>query len=89
MDFMMEIILDILLDGSLELLTEKKLPTVLRLIAGLILGFVYGGLAYLGVSLTVSGIQKADPGLVFCGIVLVGIVAIFALFMIRKLRNRS
>lgn len=56
MDFVVELIMEILLEGTVEVCVtkSKKVPIVLRFLAGLILGALYGGifmaLFYVGVS---------------------------------------
>ena len=56
MDFVVELITEILLEGTVEVCVtkSKKVPIVLRFLAGLILGALYGGifmaLFYVGVS---------------------------------------
>ncbi len=88
MDLLLEIIADILLDGSLEIFTDKKMPMWLRIIAGSILAVVYGGLTVLGIILTVSGIRNADVALILLGLCLSGLMVAFAIMLYRKLRKR-
>ncbi len=87
MDFILELIAEILLDGSMEVFTDKKLPMALRIIAGIILATVYGGLALVGVMLTVSGIKDADGPLILCGSVLIVFTAVFGIMLYRKIHK--
>lgn len=54
MDFIMEFLLEIILDGALESITEKKIPLLIRIFAALILLVFYlgfgGCLLYIGIS---------------------------------------
>ena len=66
MDFIMELLVEIILDGTIEVCNTKtkSVPVFLRVLAGLIVGAFYGGLfmvfLYLGIanrSLVVIGIS--------------------------------
>ncbi len=89
MELLLEIIMDLLLDGSFEIVTEKKVPMVLRVIAGMILAVVYGGLAYLGVMLMLSGFASADVPLILCGVILASLIVILGIGFARKWHNRD
>lgn len=60
MDFILELIAEIILEGTLEVCTtkSKKVPMVLRFFAGLILGVVYGGIF---IGLLYVGIANNEP----------------------------
>ncbi len=59
MEFILELIAEIIFEGTVELSTNKKVPWPLRILACLILLVVYGGLllllGYVGVSLIQEG----------------------------------
>ncbi len=88
MELILEILAEVLLDGSLEIVTEKKLPMWLRFVAGTILSVVYGGLMIVGVLLTISGIERADVLLMVVGVSLAGLMVSFGVMLYRKLRHR-
>lgn len=54
MDFIMELLLEIILDGALESITERKIPLLIRIFAALVLLVFYlgfgGCLLYIGIS---------------------------------------
>ncbi len=85
----MEAILDLILEGSLEIFGNRKMPLVLRILAGTILIMVYGGLAALGVMLTLSGIQNSEVPLILCGLFLVALVVGFGVMLVRKWHKRT
>ena len=78
MDFIVELLMEIILDGTLEVSTmkSKKVPLVVRLLAGIVVLGLYGGLlmAFLYV-----GIHNQSP--VFIGISLVLMIVIIAFFV--------
>lgn len=66
MEFIMELLLEIILDGTVEvcITKSKRVPVLLRILAGLVVGAFYGGLfmafLYVGIanrSLVVIGIS--------------------------------
>lgn len=71
MDFIIEILLEIILDGALESVTEKKIPLLIRIFAALVLLVFY--LAFGGCLLYIGIAEKSG--------VITGI-AIFLFFMI-------
>ena len=54
MELILEILFDLIVEGSLEAVGEKKVPLVLRILAAAVLLVVFGGLVgvllYLGIS---------------------------------------
>ncbi len=54
MEIILEILFDLIVDGSLEAVGEKKVPLFLRILAAIILFVVFGGLVgvllYIGIS---------------------------------------
>ncbi len=87
MELILEILFEIILDGSLELAGAKKVPMVLRILATAILIAVYGGLLALGVLLTCSGIEKTDWMLAAVGLLLVLLISFFGVKLIKKYQN--
>ncbi len=62
-----EILFEIIVEGSLEASRDKKVPLWIRIIAGLILIAVYGGLVGF---LIYEGIRSVNWGLLVIGIAL-------------------
>ena len=62
-----EILFEIIVEGSLEASCDKKVPLWIRIIAGLILIAVYGGLVGF---LIYEGIRSVNRGLLVIGIAL-------------------
>lgn len=54
MDFILEIIFEILIEGCFEITEQKKAPIILRFICGLIVGLIYGGLIGLFLFLSIK-----------------------------------
>jgi hypothetical protein len=54
MELILEILFDLIVEGSVEAVGEKKVPLVLRILAALVLIVVFGGLVgvllYIGIS---------------------------------------
>ena len=67
MEVLFEILFEIIVEGSLEASRDKKVPLWIRIIAGLILIAVYGGLVGF---LIYEGIRSVNRGLLVIGIAL-------------------
>ena len=67
MEVLFEILFEIIVEGSLEASCDKKVPLWIRIIAGLILIAVYGGLVGF---LIYEGIRSVNWGLLVIGIAL-------------------
>ena len=67
MEVLFEILFEIIVEGSLEASCDKKVPLWIRIIAGLILIAVYGGLVGF---LIYEGIRSVNRGLLVIGIAL-------------------
>ncbi len=87
MDIVLEILFEIILDGSLELIGTKKVPLLIRILAALVLLVVYGGLFVLGIQLLVSGIQKKEWILCIVSAIILLIVVGFGVMIVRKYRS--
>ena len=67
MDMILEFLFEIIIDGSLELVTHKKVPLIIRIFAGILVLAVYGGLIGL---CFFFGIQNSQPILIVIGIII-------------------
>ena len=63
-EFIFEFILELVLDGSIEVLGEKKVPLALRVAAGIIVGIVYVGIVAL---LLFEGISEKNWAIAVLG----------------------
>lgn len=88
MDFILELLFEIILDGSIELCeTEsKKVPGVLRLLAGLIVGAVYVGLLILFLWV---GITDRSPVMLGMAVVFLIVTVAFGVKFYRAFRKRK
>lgn len=77
MDMILEFLFEIIIEGSLELVTHKKVPLIIRIFAGILVLAVYGGLIGL---CFFFGIQNSQPILIVIGI----IILLFAFLAINK-----
>ncbi len=77
MEFLFDIIFEIIVEGSLELSTTKKVPTILRILAAIVFIAIYGGLIAL---FFFFGIKNRQPLLILLGI---GVSAL-VVFAVRK-----
>ncbi len=75
MDFVLELLLDIILDGCIEAAEEKKVPVILRIICAALLILFYCGL--IGILLFVA--IKNKSGAIFFITVLIALIFLFAL----------
>lgn len=82
MDLILEVLFEIIIEGSLELVSHKKVPLISRIIAGIIVLAVYGGLIGL---FFFFGIQNSQPILIVIGIIIL-LITIFAIK--KKIKER-
>ncbi len=69
MELLIEILLDLILEGSAEVSTSKKAPMWLKAIARLILGIAFTGLIILAITMFVNGWKDQNIALtIFAGI---------------------
>lgn len=67
MDIILEFLFEVIVDGSFELVTHKKVPLIIRIIAGIFVFAVYGGLIGLCFFL---GIKNSQIVLIALGIII-------------------
>ncbi len=73
----------------MELLPNRKVPMALRILAGLIVAVIYGGLILLGILLMVNGIEAQDWLLCAVGTVLWVLIAVVGIAAWRKMDKES
>ena len=84
MEFIFEFIFDLIVEGSVEVLGEKKVPVFLRILAGIIVILVYGGIVGLIVYL---GISDKNWGLLVIGAALIVLFTIYIWKTVKKHRS--
>ncbi len=87
MEWIIEFVLELILDGSMEVLGAKRAPVWIRALAGIVLLIVYGGLLTVGACLMISGIKHADWAQVAVGGVLTVLVIGFAVYLAKSRRK--
>ena len=85
MEMLFEILFGIIVEGSLEASADKKVPLWIRIITGLILIVVYGGLVGF---LLYEGIRSMNWGLLAIGIALLAFFAFGFRRIYRRRRDR-
>ena len=66
MDFILEIIFDLIVEGSIGAVGDKKVPILFRILAAVLLIVVFGGIV--GVCIFI-GINEIDPVPIILGVV--------------------
>lgn len=89
MEFIFELIFEIIFEGTLELSTNQKVPFILRLLAGLLIGAIYAGIIILFFTIAMEVIKDGNTA---GGVVIIVIDVFFAVMcawgFIRKYRQR-
>lgn len=84
MEFLMELIIDIILEGTIQIGTSRKVPVGFRILAIAILTFVYVGFVVMLATFAVNLWKDGSIG----GAVVVGVidlvVAVFIIWGVRK-----
>lgn len=73
MDFVFELLVEIILEGCIGVAEEKKVPLILRILCVLLLVVFYGG--FIGILLSIA-ISEQSVAMIF----ITGIVALIILF---------
>lgn len=81
MEIIFEILFEIIVDGSLNTVSDKKIPLPLRILAAIVLLIVYGGLVYLCLF---WGIHNKSFILMIVGL---GLLIFFSLAFIKTYKN--
>lgn len=84
MEFILELLFDIIVEGSFELVSAKKIPTILRFLAGLVCCVVLVGLlvVFIGVSIGQFQDGNAGAGAVFAAMSIGYVILVF--YVLRK-----
>jgi len=76
MEFIFEILFELIIEGSIGAVGDKKVPPVLRVLAAVILIVVFGGLVG---TLIYIGIDEKNLPIFICGVT-VGIIVLVAVW---------
>lgn len=86
LDFILEIIFEILIEGCFEIAGKKKHSIILRFICGLIIGLIYGGLICLFLFLSIQN-KSILLFIITCFIALIFIYAFICKY--KKIKNKN
>lgn len=86
MDFVLEFLFEIILEGCLEITEEKKVPLILRILCAVILVIVYGGMV--GILLYV-GISNQSLLLLFIAVFVASIIPIAFVYKFKKIKKNK
>ncbi len=84
-EFLVELVLDILFEGGMELSADKKLPKWVRIVAGIVLLIVFSGIVGIFLYIAYEALQEGDTVasvVSFC--IAVGLVIFFVWGFISK-----
>lgn len=84
MEFLIELIFDIIFEGSLELSTSRRVPLPLRIFAALILLIVYGGIVVILGLLGVDALRGGKTHIAFFFFVVDLFIIFLAVWAVRK-----
>jgi hypothetical protein len=76
MEFIFGILFELIIEGSIGAVGDKKVPLVLRILAAVILIVVFGGLVGI---LIYIGIDEKNLPIFFCGVT-VGVIVVLAVW---------
>lgn len=89
MDFLLELLFEIILEGTLELGTNRKIPLVLRILALLVILALFGGITVL---ILFAGYQAIKEHNTLAGVFLLIVGFLMALgsihMIIKRIRQR-
>lgn len=83
MEFILELLFEIIIEGSWELVTNKKVPIPLRILAVLVFVGIYGGLIVVFILLGLDA-MKTKPVLGWLLIIIAVLLVVGVVYMIRK-----
>ncbi len=85
MDLLLEIIVEIILEGAMEASSSKKVPLPARIFLAVVL---FGLYAFISGVLVVVGLQNDSPLIVVIGILLFVFFTVGILFKVWKIKKR-
>ncbi|SEG28062.1 hypothetical protein SAMN04487934_11361 [Eubacterium ruminantium] len=85
MDIIFEILFDLIMEGSIGAVGDKKVPLALRIIAAVIVTVIYGGLVGVFIYL---GIVEKNILIILCGVAIAVIVIFEVMRTVKKHRGK-
>lgn len=89
MEFLLELLFEIILEGTLELGTSRRVPVVIWILALLLILALFGGVAIL---IVIAGIHVLKQGDTLVGVLLLAAALLMALgsiyMVVKKIRRR-
>lgn len=90
MEFLLELLFEIILEGTLELGTSRRVPVVIRILALLLILALFGGVTIL---IVIAGIYVLKQGDTLVGVLLLAASLLMALgsiyMVVKKIRRRQ
>lgn len=88
MEFIMELLIEIILEGTVEvsMTKSKKVPIVLRFLAGLIVGVLFGGIF---IGLLYAGINNRSPLMIGIAILFLILTMVFFIKTYRTVNKKK
>lgn len=90
MEFLLELLFEIILEGTLELGTSRRVPVVVRILALLLILALFGGVTIL---IVIAGIHVLKQGDTLVGALLLAASLLMALgsiyMVVKKIRRRQ
>ena len=80
MEMFLEFIFDVVVEGCLNLISNKKIPFLLRVLMGMVLGIVFGGIFLLLVALMFLSLRSHDYLISF---ILLFVVLVYSFFIFK------
>lgn len=74
MEFLLELLFDIIVEGSIELGSSKKVPMPLRILAFCIVFLIFGGFGGLMLYMAYDAYTTSIVGAILCGIIGIGMI---------------
>lgn len=89
MEFLLELLFEIILEGTLELGTSRRVPVIIRILALLLILALFGGVTIL---IVIAGIHVLKQGDTLVGVLLLAAALLMALgsiyMVVKKIRRR-
>ncbi len=86
MEFLIELISELIIEGSLEACSTKKVPLAVRILLGALLVIIFFGFS---IVMLVMGICEGEGALIFSGVLLLLISTWGFINTIKKAKNKN
>ncbi len=89
MEEILEAVLELILEGSEEVVKSRKVHTILRVLAGVLLGLFYGGCLVISCVLMAAGIQDGNIPICLIGLLCFGFFTYGGYSLLRKIHKNN